>query len=157
MLRCQFSKQVSSVTRNQNSLNKIFAIPTFSFCNCSMVFGYYFFFAFPTCDYTRRELQQVLISLLISHGFIYAHLSRSLSDFFVFFLFLPGGMDKIRHESNPGHSHPYGGPESAAVGHAQRTQYLEVAHLARPAQRFRKLHVPSQHGSDAASGGWTLF
>lgn len=108
-----------------------------------------FFFTFPTCDCTRRELQQVLISILVAHGFIYAHLSLSFSVVF----FLPGGMDKVRHESNPGHPHSHGGPESAAVGHAQRTQYLEAAHLARPAQRFRKLHVPSQHGSDAASGG----
>lgn len=88
----------------------------------------------------------------VSHDFIHVTLCFSLSGFF----FPAGSMDKIRHESNSGHSHSHGGPESAAVGHAQRTQYLEAAHLARSAQRLGKLHVPSQHGPDAASGGWTF-
>lgn len=50
--------------------------------------------------------------------------------------YFPGGLDQIGLKGHPCPAHSHGGGELQALGHPQRTQYVEVAHFTCPAERL---------------------
>lgn len=66
--------------------------------------------------------------------------------------FLTGGMDQIRLKGHSRHSYSHGGFEFATLGNAQRTQCVEVAHFACPAEWFWQLHVSNKYRPHDKSG-----
>lgn len=63
-----------------------------------------------------------------------------------------GSMDQVRLESDFSHSYSHGCIKSSTVCYAQWTQYMEITYFTCPTERQRKLHVPSEYGSDEISG-----
>lgn len=61
-------------------------------------------------------------------------------------------MDQIRFEGNFSHSYSHGCIKSPSVCYAQWPQYLEITHFTCSTERLRKLHVPSEYGSNEITG-----
>lgn len=67
-------------------------------------------------------------------------------------LSVAGGLDQVRLEGDPRHSHSPGGAQQSTLRHSQRSQHVEATRQQCAEERLWNLYVPDQHRPHALTG-----